>query len=99
MSGWVPVFVAVITGPLMWLLVKFDRRNSSQHDSNLTRLVALHEDVKEVKADVRAVKLDMVTVKADITDMKHDHRVLARGAKKLSERLRLVEDHEVSNGH
>lgn len=36
MDGWLaPILVALIGGPLMWLLHRFDRRNTSQHESNM----------------------------------------------------------------
>lgn len=38
---WVPVVVALIGGPLMWFLTRFDKRNTEQHGENqkvLTRI-------------------------------------------------------------
>jgi hypothetical protein len=38
---WVPVLVALIGGPVMWFLARFDRRNTEQHGENqkvLTRI-------------------------------------------------------------
>jgi cytochrome c-type biogenesis protein CcmH/NrfF len=31
----VPVVVALIGGPMMWLLTRFDRRNTEQHGANM----------------------------------------------------------------
>jgi len=31
---WVPVVVALIGGPVMWFLTRFDRRNTEQHGEN-----------------------------------------------------------------
>lgn len=42
MEGWlVPILVALIGGPIMWFLNRFDRRNTEQHGENqkvLTRI-------------------------------------------------------------
>jgi hypothetical protein len=38
---WVPILVALIGGPVMWFLTRFDRRNTEQHGENqkvLTRI-------------------------------------------------------------
>lgn len=38
---WVPVLVALIGGPVMWFLARFDKRNTEQHGENqkvLTRI-------------------------------------------------------------
>ena len=31
---WVPVVVALIGGPVMWFLTRFDQRNTEQHGEN-----------------------------------------------------------------
>ena len=39
MSGWiVPIVVAVIAGPIMWLLHRLDRRNTEQHGQSVDML-------------------------------------------------------------
>ena len=98
MSAWVPVVVALITGPMMWLLVRFDKRNTQQHADNTKVLrtifeaqAELKDDVRIVKTDVAAVKMDVAAVKTDIIEMRTDHRRMTDGAKLLSERLRLLE--------
>ena len=38
---WVPMLAAMIGGPIMWFLARFDRRNTEQHGENqkvLTRI-------------------------------------------------------------
>jgi cytochrome c-type biogenesis protein CcmH/NrfF len=50
---WVPIVVAVIGGPLMWGLTKFDKRNTQQHAANMTVLHEIREDVKEVKGELK----------------------------------------------
>jgi hypothetical protein len=72
--GWVPIVVALIAGPLMFMLHRFDRRNSDQHGKSMEVLKGIADDVTEVKADV--------------ADLKADHRHLAADHRHLSERLR-----------
>lgn len=39
MTGWiVPIVVAVIAGPIMWLLHRLDRRNTQQHGQSVDML-------------------------------------------------------------
>jgi hypothetical protein len=49
----VPVVVALIGGPMMWLLTKFDRRNTEQHGANMSVLKSI-----EVKIDKIDDRLD-----------------------------------------
>lgn len=49
MGDWLaPVLVALIGGPLMWLLHKFDRRNTEQHGENLKVLNRIEQKVDKV---------------------------------------------------
>lgn len=49
MAVWiVPIVVAIITGPLVVLLTKFDRRNTEQHDRNMDELRRLGKSVDKV---------------------------------------------------
>ena len=50
---WIPVIVALITSPLMWLLNRFDKRNSEQHANNMSVLNEIKDDVREAKADIK----------------------------------------------
>jgi hypothetical protein len=50
---WVPLVVAVIGGPLMWFLAKFDKRNTEQHGANMRVLERI-----EVKVDKLDDRLD-----------------------------------------
>lgn len=50
---WVPIVVAVIGGPLMWGLARFDRRNTQQHAANMAVLHEIGKDVKEVKGELK----------------------------------------------
>lgn len=49
---WVPISVAVIGGPLMWLLQRLDRRNTQQHGENQRVLERIEEKVDDVKDDL-----------------------------------------------
>ena len=49
---WVPISVAVIGGPLMWLLQRLDRRNTEQHGENLKALKRIEDKVDDVKSDL-----------------------------------------------
>lgn len=53
MAWWVPVIVAIIGGPLMWGLNRFDKRNTEQHSQNMVVLNEIREDVKEVKDELK----------------------------------------------
>jgi cytochrome c-type biogenesis protein CcmH/NrfF len=47
--GWIaPVVVALIGGPLMWLLTRFDKRNTEQHGENLKVLNRIESKVDRV---------------------------------------------------
>jgi hypothetical protein len=49
MSGWwVPIVVALIGGPLMWLLHRLEKKNSQQHGESLGILREVREDVKKM---------------------------------------------------
>lgn len=44
----VPILVALIGGPLMYLFSRFDKRNSEQHGANLVVLERIEEKVDKV---------------------------------------------------
>jgi len=50
---WVPIVVAVITGPLVVLMRRFDKRNTEQHGANMRVLERI-----EVKVDKIDDRLD-----------------------------------------
>jgi hypothetical protein len=68
------IVVAVIGGPVMWLLYRLDKRNTEQHGQSMAV-------IQEVKNDVKDVKGDMIDVKADVRDLKSDVRRLDAAAK------------------
>jgi uncharacterized membrane-anchored protein YhcB (DUF1043 family) len=55
---WVPIAVALISGPIMFMLHRLDRNNTAQHSQNMEVISEMRDDVREVKADVREVKAD-----------------------------------------
>lgn len=54
------VAVAVIGGPIMWWLARFDRRNTAQHAENGVTLVRIED-----KLDKHDGKLDRLDAKLD----------------------------------
>ncbi len=52
---WVPVAVALIGGPVMWFLPRFDRRNTDQHAENQAVLLRIEDKVDRVDAKVDKV--------------------------------------------
>ena len=45
---WVPVIVALIGGPVMWFLARFDKRNTEQHGANMQVLTRIETKVDKV---------------------------------------------------
>lgn len=60
---YVPIIVALISGPLMWLLFRFDRRNTEQHGQNMAVLNRV-----ETKMDRMDGKVDRLDEKVDRID-------------------------------
>lgn len=60
---WVAIAVAVIGGPVMWLLSRLDKRNSTQHAASL----AILEQTKEMISGVDS-KVDTLADKVDRLD-------------------------------
>ena len=52
---WVPLAVALIGGPVMWFLSRFDRRNTEQHGENQKVLLRIEDKVDRVDAKVDKV--------------------------------------------
>ena len=78
--GWVPIVVAVIAGPMMWMLHRFEKRNDQQHAENGLMLSSIKDAVLENRDDIREVK-------ADVRSLKDDHRHLAGQHRDLADRL------------
>jgi hypothetical protein len=75
---WVPVIVALIAGPVMWALKRFERRNDEQHAENGAVLSSIKEAVLENRDDIREVKRDVQDLKADHRHLSTEHRNLAQ---------------------
>lgn len=45
---WVPIVVALIGGPLMWGLHRFDKRNTEQHGQNMKVLKTIERKIDKV---------------------------------------------------
>lgn len=43
---WVPVIVALIGGPIMWFLSRFDKRNTEQHGRSIELLTETRDLAK-----------------------------------------------------
>lgn len=78
--GWVPIIVALIAGPVMWALKRFERRNDQQHAENGVMLSSIKEAVLSQSADIHDVK-------ADVRELKQDHRHLSAQHRDLADRL------------
>ena len=53
MAVWlVPISVALIGGPVMWFLSRFDKRNTEQHGQNLKALDRIEQKVDGVREDL-----------------------------------------------
>lgn len=48
-AAWAVVVSALISGPLMWLLYRLDKRNTHQHGQAVDLIKSVKEDVKDVK--------------------------------------------------
>ena len=45
----VPIAVALIGGPVMWFLSRFDKRNTEQHGQSIALLTEVRDDMKTVR--------------------------------------------------
>lgn len=57
MNSLTAIIVAIIGGggPLMFLMSRFDRRNTEQHNINMEILKDIRSDVRDVQKDVKSV--------------------------------------------
>lgn len=53
---WTAVIVALIGGPLMWLLSRFDKRNTSQHAKNMEMAATTLAEVRAARSDIAKVE-------------------------------------------
>jgi len=45
---WIPLVVAVIGGPIMWFLQRFDKRNTAQHSESQTTLHRIETRIEKL---------------------------------------------------
>ena len=53
---WVGIAVAIIGGPMMWLLRRLDRRNTEQHRNNMDVAATTLAEVKAARSDIARVE-------------------------------------------
>lgn len=75
-AGLIAILVAVISGSgvPIWLLNRFDKRNTQQHGENMAILKEARDDLREVKQEVRDVKDDVRDVRKEVKDHIAHHR-------------------------
>ena len=92
MSAWTPIIVAIIAGPLMWGLLRLDKRNTNQHETAMEVHKANQELLTGLRSDVSIVKTDVLDVKADVRDVKSDVRQLRSRVDDIEEDLIILEE-------
>ena len=50
---YVPIIVALIGSPLVWVLNRLDKRNTEQHANSMQVLQEIKEDMREAKQDIK----------------------------------------------
>jgi len=65
---YIPIVVAMIGGPVMWFLSRFDKRNTDQHNLNMKILNTL-----DIKSEQINWKIDKIDDKIDKIDEKVDN--------------------------
>lgn len=48
-AAWAVVISALISGPLMWVLYRFEQRNTDQHGKSMDLIKSVKDDIQEVK--------------------------------------------------
>lgn len=78
---YIPIVVALIGGPVMWFLSRFDKRNTEQHGANMRIL-----DKLDIKFDQMNWKIDRIDEKVDRLDNRVDNleKPAARATRKKS---------------
>ena len=49
MAAYSAIVVALISGPIMWLLYRLEKKNTNEHGQVITLLATVKNDIKEVK--------------------------------------------------
>ena len=66
MSNWiVPIVVALIAGPIMWLLHRLDRRNTQQHGQSVDMLRNLDGKVDGIHSNLGRLEQKLDSHNAD----------------------------------
>jgi hypothetical protein len=68
-AAWAAIVVATISGPLMWVLYRLDKRNTSQHGEAVKIIQEVKLKVSDVQDDVKDVKGDIRILKSDVRDL------------------------------
>lgn len=66
--AWSGVIIALISGPLMWVLYKFEKTNTKQHGKSMAKIEKIENSVFEISRD-----LSKIDTKIDIHII--DHRM------------------------
>lgn len=90
------VVVAVISGPVMWFLKRFDKRNTEQHDKNMevlnrveTKVDRLDEKVDHLDSKVIHVDSKIFYVNTKVEDI-HDRVTSLEKPKNTRSKLKSV---------
>lgn len=97
-----PLLLALIGGPIMYLVKRLDDNNTSQHARSMHTLQQIHDSidhvkhaVQDVKMDVTGVKMDISDVKIDVRDVQSDVKAMQKDVKVLDNRLtKHIEEHK-----
>ncbi len=66
--AWSGVIIALISGPLMWVLYRFEKINTKQHGNSMNKINKIETSVLEISRD-----LSKIDTKIDIHII--DHRI------------------------
>ena len=69
---YVPIVVALIGGPVMWFLARFDKRNTEQHGKNMEVLARIEN--KQDRMDGKVGRLDAKVDRLDDRVTKIEYR-------------------------
>jgi peptidoglycan hydrolase CwlO-like protein len=87
-----PIILALLGGPVMYFIKRFDDHNTHQHNKNLEALKHIHDNIEHVKESVHSMKLDVTGVKMDVSDVKMDVRDVQSGVKSMQKDVRVLDD-------
>lgn len=78
---YIPIVVALIGGPVMWFLSRFDKRNTKQHGANIAILERVENKLDRIDGHI-----DRVDEKVDRLDTRVTHleKPVTRSSRKKS---------------